>query len=366
MVYIDSSSVLQSKTSKGLAKYWRGYICEEDGHYFLQTSYWQHLKDGSPSTIQYSVPYEIYPKNVGRSNETSAEAQAKLEFAAMVKKQQDKGYCEEGKEAVTLPLPMLAQKFTERKHTITYPVYVQPKYNGMRMLFNGEKGWSRGGKEIDDKVIKHLKFDTCGYVVDGELILPGNVLLQESMKAAKKYRAGISDKLLYVIYDVIIPNFPYSARKITLYNIFVNGIAADNVQMAPTHLAMSEEDVYKYHKQFVDEGFEGIIVRSGTSGYKVGHRDNQLMKYKTFLDAEWPIIDVREGEGSFKGCAIFICDASNGKTFECNPKGTMEYKQELWNDRENLKGQLLTIQYAELSQDGIPLFPVGLTVREIG
>ena len=100
MVSVDSSPVLQSKTSKGLAKFWRGYIREENGHYFLQTSYWQALKDGTTSTVQFSVPYEVYPKNVGRSNETAAESQAKLEFAAMVKKQQDKGYYEEGKEEI--------------------------------------------------------------------------------------------------------------------------------------------------------------------------------------------------------------------------------------------------------------------------
>jgi hypothetical protein len=94
------------------------------------------------------------------------------------------------------------------------------------MLFDGEVGFSRGNKEIIPEVIQHLKFDTGGYMLDGELMLPNNVLLQESMSAIKKYRPGISDKLEYHVYDIVNTDLPYEDRMRLLETMF---LSRDNI-----------------------------------------------------------------------------------------------------------------------------------------
>jgi len=376
MEIVKSTSVLQSVSSKGLAKFWQGHICNEEDKWYLQTSYWQALKGGGTSIVTFSTPYECKPKNVGKSNETNPEIQAYSEFDSMVKKQVEKGYVLEGQVSEVLPLPMLAQKFTERKHTLIYPVWVQPKYNGMRMLYDGKKAWSRTGKLIDPKIIEHLQFDTKGLIIDGELLLPGNVLLQETLRAVKKYKPGVTEQLLYMIYDVVIPDLPFSERWDIVLHLMCDcygdgGIEySKNIQYSLTEKAESEEHILAFHKIFTQpsahgNGYEGIIIRSdGEEGYKIGHRSNQLQKYKTFIDAEFKIINVREGEGSFKGCAIFVCDNGFGETFDCNPEGTIEHKQEFYKNREQLIGKNLTIRYQELSEKKIPLFPIGQNIRD--
>lgn len=363
---VHSSPVLVSKTRRGKDKFWQAHVTTSNGRWYTQTSYWQSVASGGISLVQWSEPYESKPKNVGRANETSAEQQAYLEFESMVTKQRDKGYTEPGKKAQILPLPMLAQKFSERGTKMRWPVWVQPKYNGQRMLYDGTKGWSRGGKIILSEVLAHFtnalpKLD--GHILDGELMLPNNVLLQETMKATKKYTPGLSETLVYMVYDIVAPDMKFSERHELLKKI-VKSCKNPQIVLAPTHKAEDAAEVMSYHQKFVKAGFEGTMVRDDSEGYAIGQRSNQLQKYKDFVDAEFKIIDVIEGDGRFKGAAVFVCKTKTGVRFNCTPEGTMEHRRELFANRNNYIGKWLTIRYQELSKDGVPLFPVGVDVRE--
>jgi ATP-dependent DNA ligase len=365
MNIIVSSPVLASKTRVGKDKYWQAHVVSSGSRWYTQTSYWQVNKAGEKSLVQWSDPYEATPKNVGKANETSAEDQARSEFDSMVTKQRDKGYTEPGTVSNIRPLPMLAQKFSERGNKMQWPVYVQPKYNGQRMLFDGKDGWSRGGKDIIPQCIARIavSFPTLADTIDGELILPGNVLLQETMKATKKYVPGVSEKLMYRVYDVVLPDMPFSQRYEVLKE-YVKNCAGDKIVLAPIYLAHNEVEVMAYHKQFVAEGYEGTMVRDDSEGYTIGQRSNQLQKYKDFVDAEFEIVDVVEGDGRFKGAAVFVCDNGFGNRFNCTPEGSMDHRRDLYTNRKKHIGRYLTIRYQELSRDRVPLFPVGVDIRD--
>lgn len=362
MATYKSSPILVSKTRTGNEKFWQAHVGEVGGRWFTNTTYWQVNKKGVKSLVQSSDPYEATPKNVGKANETSAKDQAISEFDSMVTKQRDKGYCEVGEESDIRHLPMLAHKFKERGSKMKWPVYVQPKYNGMRMLFDGCDGWSRGGKDIIPECIQHLSFDTHGAIVDGELILPGNVLLQETMKATKKFRPGVSDQLQYIVYDLIDPTLPFSKRYEELKLFWT--ARPTNIILAPTYKCEDVGEVMAYHKQFTSQGYEGTIVRDDSGGYEIGQRSNQLQKFKDFQDAEFKIVALIDGDGRFKGKAIFICETANGAQFNVVPEGTMEYRAELYNTRKSHIGKYLTVRYQELSNSGTPLFPVGVEIRD--
>lgn len=366
MKIVHSSPVLSAKTSKGNDKFWQHHVCQNVNSWFTQSSHWQVNKEGVKSVVQFSDPYEVVPKNVGRANETTAKEQAYLEFESAVKKQIDKGYMLPGVTAPSQILPMLAHKYAERGDKMTWPVYVQPKYNGNRMLFDGTIGYTRGGKQNIPEVIAHLQCDTTGLLLDGELMLPGNPLLQESMKVIKKYRKGESEKLIYIVYDIVDPARTFVERCEELVTLINSGKLPANILRAPTHLATTPGDVSSFHKKFVEAKFEGTMVRDNSAGYAVGQRSNQLQKFKDFQDAEFTILDVVDGGGKYKGAAIFVCDNGHGTNFNCNPEGTMEYKRDLYNRRDELIGQSLTVRFQELSADLVPLFPVGVDIRERG
>jgi DNA ligase-1 len=314
--------------------------------------------------MQTSEPYFAAPTNEGRANARDSKAQAEFEFDAIIKKQRDKGYRAKGEKKNTRPMPMLAHKFADHKGKVDFPVAVQPKLNGMRMLFDGENGWSRGNKEVIPEVIQHLKFDTGGYILDGELMLPNNVLLQESMSAIKKYRQGISDKLEYHVYDIVDDTLTFWERHQIITDLIQKAPA--NVKMVKTVKATDESQVSHLHQLFVKDGYEGTMIRDPQMKYEIGKRSYSLLKLKDFVDSEYKILDVVDGEGSDVGLAIFVLDAGNGQTFNCRPEGTQENRAELYKNRKQLINKYMTVRYQELSRDGVPIFPVGVAIREWG
>ena len=155
------------------------------------------------------------PKNVGRSNETTAEEQAILEARAKVDKKLKEGYFKTIEEAETTEviLPMLAKEYGKEKHKINWAtdrVYAQPKLDGMRCIsFPGNKKISRKNTPIENmdhiKVFQTAESEAFGeieYITDGELYVHGESF-QDNMRLIKKYREGLSERVKYHIYDII-------------------------------------------------------------------------------------------------------------------------------------------------------------------
>jgi DNA ligase-1 len=355
------SPTLQSTAKTGKTKYWQLVAFQEDDAYYYQKVWWQ---EGSKS--QSSAPVRVRGKNVGRANETTDLEQLLSEFDSIVQKQRDKGYSEDGSSGHNPVKPMLAHKYKDKKHKLTFPVWVQPKLDGFRMLKspNGKVAWTRGGKEHVRECVKHLMWYTDALVVDGELMLPGNRPLQETASAAKKYWRGLSETLIYYVYDVVAPKLPFSKRYELLTELVKK--APPNVKLVVTVKVNNEQELFEAHAKITKLGFEGTIIRTDVGGYEVGHRSNSLLKLKDFQDAEFKIIGVEEGKGNYKGRAILVCETHEGNQFNVVPEGTQDYRAKLWQTRESLIGQWLTVRYQTLSKDGVPIFPVGVDFRERG
>lgn len=366
MKTIKTSEWLISENKAGLQKFWRAEIVRDGDKFYTQTSWYQMSKSGEPTATQTSEPYYAKPTNEGRSNERNSEAQAHFEFDVIIKKQKDKGYRGKGEKKQERPMPMLAHKFIEHKKKVVFPVYVQPKLDGMRMLFDGKTGWSRGNKEIIPQVIQHLQFDTAGTILDGELILPGFRPLQETMSAAKKYRVGISDTLEYHVYDVVRDDLSFEYRSSVLHMFLNLNDTPTKVVFVPTYLCQDEEEVMARHEEFVSLGYEGTMIRDGDAVYEIGKRSYSLLKMKDFLDDEFEIIDVLEGEGINKGLAIFKCITKDGKEFDSTPKASHEQRREWFKNKKKLIGKFATVKYQGVTNDGAPTFNNTIAIRELG
>jgi DNA ligase-1 len=358
--------VYQTPTLIDNKKHWVGQVLQDKKKYYTRTETWRILANGSESKHLLSEPFLIEGKNVGRSNETTPLDQAMLEIQRQATAKKDKGYVIPGEKSKILPLPMLAHKFGDRKHNITFPAYAQPKYNGMRMLYDGTRAWSRGGKFIIPEVIQHLAFDTDGYITDGELMLPEMPILQETIKAAKKYRKGLSDRLVYVIYDLVLQDAEFKDRVMRMRSLHMKNASANpQIIFAPSVKVHSESEIYKIHDEWIKMGFEGTMVRNAEGLYTINKRSHDLLKLKNFQDAEFVIVDVIDGGGKDTGHAIFVCETSSGERFNCRPEGSMESRAMMFKNKKRYIGKWLTIRFAELTKDGVPQFPVGVVVRDV-
>lgn len=317
------------------------------------------------------------PKNVGRANETTAEEQALLEAKSMWQKKRDHKYHLTPEEAVELQIrPMLADSFEKRLgKNVTFPAHIQPKLDGMRAVayWDGDKVeiLSRSGKSY--RAIGSLEHIATaieqvlpkGLMLDGEIYAHGEDF-QTNTKLLKKYRPGESEALVLHAYDLIDLTHldaPWRQRHQNLLKFSENFTAGGPLEIVPTEQVASQEAVYERHAAYLEQGFEGAIVRLLDAPYELGKRSNCLLKVKSFQDEEFQIVSVSDGVGKFEGCAIFRCVTPGGKEFDVTPKGTMEERAEMYQQRDTYIGQLLKVQFFEKTQDGLPRFPVGLGVR---
>ena len=89
-----------------------------------------------------------------------------------------------------------------------------------------------------------------------------------------------------------------------------------------------------------------------------------MMKYKLFTDEEVKIIGFDVGVGTEEGAIIYKVLDKRENEFTVRPRGTVNEKRELYKIRNSLIGKPLTIRYQELSEKGVPRFPVGINVRD--
>jgi DNA ligase-1 len=133
--------------------------------------------------------------------------------------------------------------------------------------------------------------------------------------------------------------------------------------LVPTYLVKNKEELDRYYEKFIEEGYEGMIVRYDVP--YINKRTKYLLKRKTFQDAEYRILDVQEGIGNRTGTAgRFIVERKDGVVFHSNVKGNFKLLEEYLRNKDQLIGKMATIQFFNLTPDGIPRFPYVIKIRD--
>lgn len=122
--------------------------------------------------------------------------------------------------------------------------------------------------------------------------------------------------------------------------------------------------IKSYHDQFALEGYEGVMIRSVDMPYLPKKRSFQIRKCKYFEDAEYPIIGVHLNHGvSEENFVWILIDEEKDITFNAKPVGTIEERIEMYNNADDYVGKSLTVKFQGYSEDGIPRFPIGKSIR---
>jgi len=318
-------------------------------------------------------------KNIGKKNETTPEQQATSEARSTWDKKKTGGYAESlddahvpgvadaaavaAHEAI---LPMLAHDYHKRGKDIKFPCFVQPKLDGVRCIFKNGVLTSRQGKVFPN--MEHITQDLkdVDLVLDGELY--SNTLnFQQFVGLVRKKKHNDAEKQLlrqvkFHVYDCVNDK-PFSERNEAINELFSKRLYAFSEPLL-TEECKSKEDLKKFHDKYVADGKEGLIIRNKDGLYQLAARSKDLQKYKEFEDAEYKVTGFTDGEGSEKGLVIWICETSAGKSFHVRPRGTHEARAEIFNEAKDYVGKSLTVRYQELTEEGIPRFPVGIAFRD--
>jgi ATP dependent DNA ligase domain/DNA ligase OB-like domain len=268
-----------------------------------------------------------------------------------------------------VPSPMLAHDFSKRGKSIKFPCFAQRKYDGTRCVAMSGKGlYSRNKKRYPhlDHIIAEVNKLPSTIILDGELY-SDTLTFQEIVGIVKRetLRAdGDQEKQLQIklhVYD-IINGAPYEERYANLQMLF-NKYKFKHLVLVKSDMCESEEVIKELHARYVQEGYEGLILRNKAGLYK-NSRSVDLQKVKAFETEEFKIAAFKEGEGLEAGCVIWVCEAENGLQFACRPRGTREEREVLYSDGKKYIGKMLSVRYQEMTDSNVPRFPVGIAIRD--
>jgi DNA ligase-1 len=262
--------------------------------------------------------------------------------------------------------------------------YVSRKIDGARCIAivdeNGDASFfSRTGKSFDtlDVVAGGIKaLGITNVVFDGELCLvdyEGNEDFQGIMKQLKKKDHTIPNPS-YKIFDIISHDEFYSKKgdKNRPYSIRYANLCAVMQPNECSCLSVLEQEVIKSDDHFNEwiakstkEKYEGLMLRADEP-YK-GKRSKDLLKYKSFFDDEYEVIDTEMGpfryvkDGAEHEETMLSCVMINHKdyTVRVGSGFSIEQRQEFYKNPKKILGKQITVQYFEetKNQDG------GLSLR---
>jgi DNA ligase-1 len=317
--------------------------------------------------IQSSTTSVFEGKNIGKANATTPRKQCELEAIALWTKQRDrKGYSEQVQDKPIMP--MLAHKWDDHGHKLTFPLYLQVKLDGTRALAHIKGGKvkfvSRQNKEylgLDhiSKSLQHLP----DMILDGEFFNK-DIGFRNIISGLKKEGGNQYTPLIeYHVYDVVT-NKPYSERLALIQSLNLK----QPIISVQTTTVKSLKEIKEYHDQFVKDGYEGVMLRDPNGIYECDKRSKSLLKFKKFSDKEYIIIGAGENKGKLENTCTFICKTKTNKEFGAIPEGTFAERQKYWTDWQSGKikhGDSATIRYFEFTDDvnEIPRFPIFVEVR---
>lgn len=112
--------------------------------------------------------------------------------------------------------------------------------------------------------------------------------------------------------------------------------------------------------EYMQDGFEGTIIRNFRGKYEYGQRSSDLLKWKLFKSAEAKVVGSKEDKN---GEGVLDCIEKDGTLFSCKMKGTHSSRTQA--KMLKLIDSFITFKYQARTDDGVPQFPVGQCVRDV-
>jgi DNA ligase-1 len=282
--------------------------------------------------------------------------------------------------------PMLAGTFEPDK--AKFPYLVTPKIDGIRFLMVDGVAVSRTFKPIRNSHVQRALAAVLPDGVDGELTC-GDTF--QSSSSAIMSIDGEPDFKCW-IFDYVSPNTPvvepYSMR--ISHPMLATLESVPFVTVLRPETVASASDLAVIEQRYLDEGFEGAMVRSPGGTYKFGRstvKENILLKVKRFLDDEAILVNVLEkqhnqneaeqdafGNTKRSTCQDGLIGADTAGTLVVQRPDGLQFgigtglddalRAQIWGNPDAYVGRIVKYKYFPVSIKEKPRHPVFLGFRD--
>ncbi len=235
----------------------------------------------------------------------------------------------------------LAWKFEDHQAKVTYPVYVETKFDGHRLFVvydaktDRVSAVSRGGRDkvnvshVLDAIAKAAKnileaggqTFASGFVLDGELV---GMTFNDSAAANRKKNTDAAKALKFIVFDVC-PRKKFESgegwtlplrrrRKLLKAAIKGNKHLTGAVELSAAKLAANEDEVFQHYAEQRAAGLEGTMVKDRKGGYDMA-RTTAWLKLKSAEETTLSVVSAIEGRGKNVGkLGALVCKMPTGAT----------------------------------------------------
>jgi DNA ligase 1 len=279
--------------------------------------------------------------------------------------------------------PFLAATCDDLAELDNYPYIVSPKLDGVRCVITPMGAVSRKLIPVPNDFMRE-KLNVLPLGLDGEIRALDSDFDASTSLFRNRHKIGA------FTYDV----FDRAGQVGGILNR-VKGLKPKNLgdgcvlRIVPQITVSNLSQLEEYEDKFVDNGYEGIMIRSPNSPYKFGRstrKEEGLMKFKRWLDDDAIIIgrkaklknnnpQVRDALGNAKRSkhkanmleldtlGSLIC-THKGVEFDIGSGFDDETAFRIWkmNDKE-LYSHRVKFKYKGLTKDKVPLFPIYIGLR---
>ena len=280
-----------------------------------------------------------------------------------------------------------------------WPRLVSRKLDGIRATVQEGQLKSRTLKDIPNEAIQAM-FKGLPDGLDGELIYGApnapDVINKttSAVMGNKPINHEMAKQVKYYLFDYYTLDAPFSAR----YSALKTAVALLHSNFAHVPVVLVEhflvEDlasVLRYEEKWVvNEGYEGVMLRSLEGRYKEGRstfNEGYLLKVKRFEPGEATIISSFEmmhndnvaetnelgrtkrssAQGNLRAAGVLggfnVRDVETGVKFSVGSGFNAQQKEQFWAEREQLNGKIIRYKSLQVGAMDKPRHPIFLGFR---
>jgi hypothetical protein len=257
---------------------------------------------------------------------------------------------------------------------IEFPCLIQPKINGIRATISlNENGviqiLSKEGLEYNLPTISDVfnmnkeifTHNGENIIFDGELYIHKESL--QIINSAVQATNLNTFRLQFICFDIAVGGIDNLNRIKLMKELLAPLLLSGYVDYVKTTIVGNDLRVQQLTDMFIEQGYEGSIMRNPTGLYAFGKRPMDMVKLKRTISEEFKIIDIIPQDKNPE-LGMFVCRTKKGEEFDVTPTMSNDEKAILLYNKHKYVGKQLTCVFYEYTDKGKPFHIIDNIVRD--